>query len=140
MSGVVMARRDIEQSDGVTTEGRRIKARRLRLHNLPGFRLRQEDLAERSGVSRATLIAVEAGKGFQHATGASINKVLDELEKEHGITEPVDVGDDEETVEFEVRVPGIEASVIVRGPVSDRAELEESVIRLLRGMSQDDRS
>lgn len=133
-----MARRDREHSGVMSEVGKEIRRRRRRLFGPGGTELTQAQLADEAGVNRDTIGAIETGKGFTQRTLTAIETALERLEAEAGLDIPAASEDDGEGVsvwEFEVKGVG-DATVVVRGPVHDAAELEESVIRILRRMRQ----
>jgi len=108
----------------VTDEVARIEERRMR-NGMP-----VSALADLVGVDRTYLGQVL--KGQKEASGTYLGKVaaaLDRFEKEIGEDTPAreQSGD---MVEFEVS-GNLGVKVIVKGPVRDRAELEETVLRLV---------
>ena len=107
------------------TRGHAIKRRRLAL----GMSINA--LAKKVEMDRATLTAAEAGDPRStDLTYTRIEKWLDDFEAETGADEPAGP---EELVEF--RLSGnFGVDVVVRGPVSNLAELEGSIARLLREM------
>lgn len=115
---------------GVNTEvAEEIRSRRQRL----GMTIK--DLAERAHVDRGGLSALESGKQSPRvSTVGTILRTLDELEREFGIVED-DEPDDSGLVVFEI-AGNFGVKVLVKGPVRDRAELEESVMRLISRMQQ----
>lgn len=94
------------------------------------------ELADHIGVSREWVGKVLAGKAAgSDKLIAQLTRALDELEAEHGRGPLVEKssGNPEDVVEFEVK-GDFGVSIVVRGPVADRAELEQSVTRLIREM------
>lgn len=120
-----MARKPVEQSGVVGDDGERLSARMRRLN------LKNAELQRLSGVDRQTIAAIRSGAGFRRESLSRLEAVLSEMEQEKGLGE---IKSAEETVEFEVRLPGeSEATVVVRGPGA-----EEAVARLLRRLQQPD--
>ena len=122
------------KSQGVSLE---MKARRLRLG------MSVKGLAERAGINRATLSAIEAGQmmNAREATLGAITTALDRLEQEMGMKLPDGVqrvGDPNEG-EVEFRIEGVvgRRSVIVKGPIGDIAALQAAVQGILAGMRAD---
>lgn len=112
----------------VTSEvGDEVRGRRERL----GLTIKA--LAERAGVDRGRLSALEKGDSRPRAsTLGAVLHALDELERELGKDNGAG-SDDLDVVEFQV-AGNFGVRVIVKGPVRDRAELEESVLRLIARM------
>lgn len=90
-------------------------------------------LAKRVEMDRTTLAAAEAGDPrTMDLTYTRIENWLDNFEAETGIDEATE----DEFVEF--RLSGnFGVDVVVKGPVSNLSELEESVSRLLEQMHGD---
>lgn len=129
-----MTRLSKADSGLVSDIGDQVRARRERLG------MDKVDLAREAGVSRDTLAAIEAGLGFRHSSLAKIYKALEDAEAEAGYdAKPLPlalVAEVDDVMEF--RVEGnFGVSVVVRGPVRDAAQLEESVARLIRKMGND---
>ena len=113
--------------------GAQIRSRRERL----GIGIKP--FAERAGVDRGWLARVEAGeaKNVRASSYAAVERALDELEDEMGMGDQPREGS--QMVTF--RLSGnFGVDVVVRGPVSDMAEMERSVARLLREMREGDRA
>lgn len=111
--------------EGVTTEssGEAIKRRRSAL----GVTVKA--LAERAGVDRGRLAAIEDGASARDATIGAIEKALTALEEE--LSGPYD--ESPRLVTF--RLSGdFGVDLVVEGPVDNLAELEESVERLIQRM------
>lgn len=108
-----------------------IRSRRERL----GMTIKE--LAERAQVDRGRLSALENGISTPRpSTVGAIIRTLDELEREMGLTgDDDDNNGDDDLVTFEV-AGNFGVKVIVKGPVRDRAELEDSVMRLISRMQQ----
>jgi transcriptional regulator with XRE-family HTH domain len=110
------------------TRGHAIKARRLGL----GIKSLRE-FAEKTGVDRAAITKAEDGQGSS-ATYDRLEAWLSRFEEETGHDED----SDDRYIEFRLSgVFGID-SIVVRGPVGDAAELEESVAKLLRELRERD--
>lgn len=111
--------------EGVTTSaGDAIKTRRTAL----GVTVKA--LAERAGVDRGRLAAIEDGASARDATIGAIEKALASLEEE--MSGPYDNGE-RGLVTF--RMSGdFGVDVVVQGPVENLAELEGSVERLIQRM------
>ena len=94
-----------------------------------GLGLSVKALAERAGVDRGRLAAIEDGAAARSSTIGAIEAALDRLEGE--MSGPYD--DAGTTVTF--RLAGnFGVDVTVQGPVANLTELEESVSRLIRDM------
>lgn len=94
-----------------------------------------KELAERAQVDRGRLSALESGTSAPRpSTIGAIVRTLDDLEREMGVVDD-DVSNEDDLVTFEV-AGNFGVKVIVKGPVRDRAELEESVLRLISRMQQ----
>jgi predicted transcriptional regulator len=107
---------------------RSIRDRRERL----GFTIK--DLAEAAQVDRGRLSALESGTSHPRAsTVGAILRTLERLERDE-FGEPK-TNDNSDLVEFEV-AGNFGVRVVVKGPVRDRAELEESVLRLISRMQE----
>jgi transcriptional regulator with XRE-family HTH domain len=126
----------------VVTEdvGRRIKERRTRI-GMP-----VKALAERAGVDRGRLAAIEAGSAtnVRPATIGAIERALDVLEVQMGIVEHEPtvgaerIGEPEDDlVEFIIEgTDGIRA--IVKGPVRNMDELQAAARKLIEGLKTGD--
>ena len=87
-------------------------------------------LAERAGVDRGRLAAIEDGASAREATIGAIEKALGSLEAE--MSGPYD---DSEKGLVTFRMSGnFGVDVVVQGPVENLAELEQSVERLIQRM------
>lgn len=119
-----MARTKLAQSGAMDdAEGARIKARRE--HLMMGRR----ELAEMAGVDRGTLTSIEEGGGYQGKTLGKILRALDEAEAEAGVgARPA--ADDGDVRVIEIELGEGAGRVVVRGPITDRATLEETAARL----------
>jgi transcriptional regulator with XRE-family HTH domain len=103
------------------SRGHEVKQRRLR-HGIKSLR----EFAEKSGISREAVTAAENGTASD-ATYERIHAWFDRFEEEVGDDGPSEPG----VVEF--RIAGnFGVDVIVKGPVSNIAELEAAVERLIR--------
>ena len=112
----------------MTDEGAHVKTRRERL------RMDRIELAREASVSVDTLRDLEEGTTAnpRGSTVAKITSALTELEKEAGLTGvPVHSVEPSGLMEFEV-TGDFGVRVVVKGPVSDAAELEAAVARLVR--------
>lgn len=122
------------EADWSVVTGDRFRERRERLN------LTQEQLAVEAGIkSYETVGAVEKGKGSV-SSRRRIADALARLEAEGG-TEAPGVPDEPSPLHLmEVEVTGdFGVRVVVKGPVDDSAELEEFVLRLVRGMKESPR-
>ena len=111
-------------------EGRELRQRRESLE----MSLRQ--FSEHTGLNRATVASVEAGDARRVSRDA-VRAALAKLEHEMGMDLPSaeEAPNDLDLVEFQV-AGNFGVRVIVKGPLRDRAALEESVLRLISGMQQ----
>lgn len=114
-----MARRSAEQSAVMGIEGERVKTRRERLG------MTKVQLHEASGVDRATIAAIEEGKGYRADSLAKIHRALTEQEQLAGLDAPPAEAGSEGLVTFEVQMPDGGATVVVKGPVADADKLAE---------------
>lgn len=127
MSTAVMERSTVPSVVEGAAEGELIRQRREALGWSIGA------LADRAGVDRGRLSAIEKGAKHRGTTAAAILRALDELEAE--LSGPYD--DDRHMVTF--RMSGnFGVDVTVSGPVENLPELEESVGRLLQRMRNGD--
>ena len=112
-------------------EGRDLRQRREALQ----MSLRQ--FSEKTGLNRTTVASVEAGDARRVSRDA-VRAALAGLEHEMGMDLPAaeDAPNDLDLVEFVVTGPSADWRVVVKGPVRDREELEQSVLRLISGMQQ----
>jgi transcriptional regulator with XRE-family HTH domain len=116
-----------DERSATTEEVAAIEARRTH-HGMP-----VNKLAERAGADRSYLADVLKGKRPASATFlGKVSAALDRYEFEIGeglgpIAEPNEL----DLVEYQVTGPSSEWRVVVKGPIRDRAALEESVLRLL---------
>ena len=109
------------------TRGHAIKRRRLGL-GITSLR----EFADRTGVDRGAITKAERGHGSE-GTYDRLESWLDRFEEETGNDDP---GSD--YIEFRLSgVFGVD-SIVVRGPVSDASELEQSVARLVRELRERD--
>lgn len=88
-------------------------------------------LAERAGVDRSRVTAVEDGQTVRASTLGAIEAALARLEEE--VSGPYDEPE-HKTVTYHVVVDALGVDVTVAGPVSDMNRLEDSVARLLAKM------
>ncbi len=99
-------------------------------------------LARAAKVSEDTVRSVMTGKqGHQETKVFAIDRALDAALAEKGIetapapqAEPAPLAADDGLIEFQV-AGNFGVSVVVRGPVADREAVEDSVLRLIRGMN-----
>lgn len=127
MSVVQMVRRNVS---GVNDEdelgvGGAIRARRAALG------LSVKALAERAGVDRGRLAAIEEGASARSATIGALESTLSRLEEEMGGPYDSEHG----LVTFRLR-GNFGIDVTLQGPVDNLDELEASVERLLAKMEQ----
>lgn len=124
-----MAARNTANSSDVSDDGDRIRARRERLG------VDKRHLAAEAGISRETLAAIEGGQGFRRTSLTKIERVLDRLEEEAGMTEqpPAPTNAPRMVV---VRIKSEHGEVVVEGPVEDIATLRAEALALLRGMAR----
>lgn len=109
--------------------GERIRARRTAL----GMTVKA--LAEKAGVDRGRLAAIEDGAGARGSTIGAIETALSRLEEE--MSGPYDEPASGGMVTF--RMSGnFGVDVVVQGPVENLDELEASVERLIRKMRTPD--
>lgn len=114
-------------------EGAQIRARRTRIG------MGVKPLADRAGIDRGTLKAIEEGAPARDSTIGAIERALDELEEAMGLGEgypSTEAG----LIEFDVNVDAIGVHVVVKGPVADAAEIEASVARLIRDIGKADKN
>lgn len=109
------------------TRGHAIKRRRLDL----GIKSLRE-FADRTGVDRGAITKAESGQGSE-GTYDRLESWLDRFEEETG-------SDDAGSDYIEFRLSGVFGvdSIVVRGPVGDASELEQSVARLVRELRERD--
>jgi transcriptional regulator with XRE-family HTH domain len=119
------------EADWRTVTGERFRERRELLH------LTQAQLAEEAGLgSYETVSAVEHGKGSAPSR-RKVAAALDRLEEEGGTHAPAPVEEPSlHLIEFEV-TGNFGVRVVVKGPVADAREIEESVARLVRDMNSE---
>ena len=129
-----MSRKGGADLGGMSDEGKKVTARRVRLELGIG------DLAEAAKVSRDTLSDLESGsKDFRQATLGKVVRALDLLEEEAGLGElPTGahrIGDPaDDLVEFTVEGNfGVRA--VVKGPIRDIDALQAAVSKLIEGMN-----
>lgn len=107
--------------------GESIRQRRMALG------LTVKALAERAGVDRGRLAAIEDGASARSSTIGAVNAVLARLEEE--MSGPYD--EEPRDGNVVIRLSGKpDVEVVVQGPVTNLAELEASAERLLRGMRE----
>lgn len=123
-----MAREKRAHLPDMSDEGDRVRERRERLG------IDKKRLAAEAGISRETLAAIEDGKSFRRSTLAKIEAALTAAELEAGITAP-STSTDAGLLEFEGIVG--EDRVIVRGPVTDQAQLVASLTALIQALRPD---
>jgi hypothetical protein len=89
-------------------------------------------MSEHTGINRATLKNVEADGGARGTSVSAYRAALEKLEHETGMDMPdADESPNEmDLVEFQV-AGNFGVRVVVKGPVRDRHELEETVMRLI---------
>lgn len=108
------------------TRGHAIKRRRLAL-GIKSLR----DFADKSGVDRAAITKAEDGNGSE-GTYDRLEAWLTKFEEEVGADDSTDEG----YIEFRLSgVFGVD-SIIVKGPIGDAAELEQTVARLVRELRE----
>lgn len=106
----------------------------------------QNRLAQEAGINAATLAKVLRGEDTQAGKERAVDRALVAIAHEKGIPVPdslasttptpaPDVEPEEPLIEFEIGGQ-YGQSIIVRGPVSERAELERAAIRLIEAMNQ----
>ena len=125
-----MTRLRVEASGPVTDEGEQVRARRERL----GLSMNQ--LAKSAAVSRDTISAIEAGQGFHRSSLTKIERALEIAEDEYGITAPPPTSEKPHVIVVRLTDPQ-GWQVAVEGPITDRAELEETARRLIRSLADD---
>lgn len=119
-----------EESTSVTTDdGKDIEKRRNRMH------MTIDELAREAKVDPDTLSKWEQGKRKpQPRTRKAILEALARLELEQGHTAPPPVSED--FVEFRIEgVMGVKA-IVVKGPVKDVEQFENSIARIIRQVTQ----
>ena len=130
-----MAPRNAADFGIVSDDGDRIRARRERLG------VDKRHLAAEAGISRETLAAIEGGQGFRRTSLTKIERVLDKLEEEAGMTEtkqaPSEPAAEPQLVT--IRLPsGAGADIVVSGPVGSIDKLRETAEALLRASREAD--
>lgn len=123
----VMAMATTFEAVGDENAGAEIQARRLRLG------MSVKGLAEKAGIDRGRLAALEAGDANVRATTiGAVRSALLRLEHEMGMDQPAESVPGAGTVRYSVKgVYGAEA-LVVEGPVANIADLEASVDRIMR--------
>lgn len=120
------------EADWSVVTGDRFRDRRIHLN------LTQSELAKEAGIkSYETVGAVERGEGSP-VSRRRLDEALTRLEEEAGVRNREDDATTTEQaaphmIEFEV-TGDFGVRVVVKGPVENAAELEESVARLIRDM------
>lgn len=100
------------------------------------------ELARRAGISADTVRSILGGKEGQATKVKAVDDALARAAGDKGIDVAVEAraehqslgADGEHLMEFEVG-GNFGVSVVVRGPVSNREELESSVLKLIQGMN-----
>lgn len=123
-----MARTKLADSGPMSDEGQRIQERRERLV------MGRRELAEMAKVDRGTLTSIEEGGSYQAKTLTKILRALDDAEAEAGIGV---TGAAPELGMIEIEVAGQGIRVVARGPIGDRAAVEESAARAFRNIQRD---
>jgi transcriptional regulator with XRE-family HTH domain len=117
---------------GVDATGAGITARRTAIG------MSVSALAKRAGVDRGSLAALEEGRTVRDTTVAAVIRTLADLEHEMGMDEPEPPRPAEpHLIEFEV-TGDFGVRVVVKGPIQDAREIEESVARLVRDLTPKD--
>lgn len=119
-----------EESTSVTKgEGKDIEKRRDRMH------MTLDELAKEAKVDPDTLSKWEKGlRSPQSRTRKAVLTALDRLEQEQGFKAPPAAGED--FVEFRIEgVMGVKA-IVVKGPVKDVEQFENSIARIIRQVAQ----
>ena len=130
-----MAARNAADFGSVSDDGDRIRARRERLG------VDKRHLAAEAGISRETLAAIEGGKGFRRTSLTRIERVLDKLEEEAGVTTEQQPSEPQsaEPQLVTIRLPsGGGADIVVSGPVGSIDKLRETAEALLRASREAD--
>lgn len=112
------------------TRGQSIKQR------LDRIGMSQRAFAAKGDIDRTTLShAIEDDPSVSERSYKRIEAKLDELETEMGYAgapqSPDGAGDQ---LEYSIAADAIGLNITVRGPISDREELEQSVLRIVREM------
>jgi transcriptional regulator with XRE-family HTH domain len=124
------------QSADVADEGNRIRERRLRL-GVPKL-----ELARLADVDRGTLANIEAGGHYRRESFLSVSDALSRLEEEAGIDAPppLQVAATSEPGIVEFTVEGdFGVRVVVRGPIANVEDLEQSVARIVTSIREGQR-
>jgi transcriptional regulator with XRE-family HTH domain len=119
-----------EESTSVTTDdGKDIAAWRERMH------MTIDELAKEAKVDPDTLSKWEQGKRKpQPRTRKAVLAALDRLKEEEGYNAPPAAAED--FVEFRIEgVMGVKA-IVVKGPVKDVEQFENSIARIIRQVAQ----
>lgn len=102
-------------------------------------------IAKRSGVNDKTVTRIIEGEGRTPEKVQAVDRAILEFARERGIDVPADAGtlpvatvDTEDGPLIEVEITGANGmTVVVRGPIGERAALEESVLKLIAGMNRE---
>jgi transcriptional regulator with XRE-family HTH domain len=123
------------QSADVADEGNRIRERRLRL-GVPKL-----ELARLADVDRGTLANIEAGGHYRRESFQSVSDALSRLEEEAGVdAQPLQVAPTSEPGIVEFTVEGdFGVKVVVRGPIANVEDLEQSVARIVASIREGQR-
>jgi transcriptional regulator with XRE-family HTH domain len=123
------------QSADVADEGNRIRERRLRL-GVPKL-----ELARLADVDRGTLANIEAGGHYRRESFQSVSDALSRLEEEAGVdAQPLQVAPTSEPGIVEFTVEGdFGVKVVVRGPIANVEDLEQSVARIVSSIREGQR-
>lgn len=105
---------------------------------IAGLGIGQREFQRETGVDRGTLVnAISGNPSVRESTLKKIEAALEKWDEE--MSSERDDMPAPELVEIQYVVEG-ERAIIVRGPVSDLPELEESVARLIRRLDSRDQS
>lgn len=130
MTGLAPTRQDVPVADLRAERGKAIRER------LDALGMSRREFSQRKGVPDRSVVtkAIEGDDSVRASTYGKIEAALDRLWSEMGMDDP-DTGAAHGSglVEFEVS-GDFGVRVVVKGPVADRAELEESVLHLIRQM------
>lgn len=119
---------DMEEDDAA-----RVTARRERLG------MTKVELAREAHVARTTLNALERGEGVQRSTLTKIERALDRLEEEMGVSAPPVPDDSLDLVTLEVQLPDGRIVRVVTKSTADAGRVAEQVAALLQRMSAQDK-